>query len=49
MLGDVQAVNTGGIGGFDEFQPLVEQLRQRPVAMFDMIKQSDLHYAFRWL
>jgi hypothetical protein len=38
MLGDVQAVNPGGFGRFYELQPLVKQLRQRPVAMFDMIK-----------
>ena len=35
MLGDMQAVNAGG---FDKLQPFVEQLRQRTVAMLDMIK-----------
>jgi hypothetical protein len=38
MLGNVQAVNAGGFGGFDKFQPFVEQPRQRPFAMLDVIK-----------
>jgi len=49
MFGNVQTINTGGFGGFYKFQPLVKQSRQRPVAMLDMIKQSDLHNAFRSL
>jgi len=49
MLGNVQAINTRGFGGFHKFQPFVKQSRQRPVAMLDMIKQFDLHNAFRSL
>jgi hypothetical protein len=46
MLGNVQAINAGGFGGFHKLQPLVKKLGQRPLAVFDMIKQSDLHDAF---
>ena len=49
MLGNVQAINTRGFGGFRKFQPFVKQSRQRPVAMLNMVKQSDLHNAFRSL
>ena len=38
MLGDMQAINAGGFGGFHKLQTFVEQLRQRPVAMLDVIK-----------
>jgi len=42
----VEAVNACGFGGFDKFHPLIKQPRQRPIAMLDMIKQSDLHNSF---
>ena len=49
MLGNVQAINAGRFGGFHKFQPFIKQFRQRPLAMLDMVKQSDLHNAFRSL
>src|SRR6516165_11921973 len=45
MLGNVQAVNAGCLGGFSKVQPLVKQPRQRPITVLDMIKQSHLHRA----
>ena len=43
MFGDVQAIEAGGVGRFGEAQPLVEQGRQRPFAVFDVIEKSDFH------
>ncbi|MBN8937826.1 MAG: hypothetical protein J0I13_16430 [Rhizobiales bacterium] len=43
VLGEVQAIETGFVCGLDERQPLVEKLRQRPPAVFDMIEQPDFH------
>jgi hypothetical protein len=43
MLGDVQAINAGGFRRFGETQSLVEQLRQRPIAVLDMIEKSNPH------
>ena len=45
MLGDMQAIDAGRVGGFGELQPLVEQRRQRPFAILDVIEKSDFHGA----
>ena len=45
VLGDMQAIDAGRVGGFGETQPLVEQRGQRPFAIFDVIEKSDFHDA----
>ena len=51
MLGEMQAVEARLVGGLDEGQPLVEQLRGRAVAVLDVVEQSNFHFssiAFRF-
>ena len=51
MLGQMQAIEAGLVGGLDEGQPLVEQLRERPLAVLDVVEQSNFHFsrpAFRF-
>ena len=43
MLGDMQAIDAGLIGCLCKCQTLVEQRRQRPLAIFDMVEKSDFH------
>ena len=43
MLGDVQAIDAGLVGGGGEFQALVERGRDRTVRALDVIEDSDLH------
>jgi acetaldehyde dehydrogenase (acetylating) len=43
VLGDVQAIDAGLVGGGREGEPLVERGRDRPVRAFDMIEKSDQH------
>jgi hypothetical protein len=43
MLGDVQTIEPGLIGRLYEREPFVEQLRHRPVRIFDVVEKSDLH------
>jgi hypothetical protein len=44
VLGDVQAVEAGGVGGRDEGEPLVELRRQGPVRRaLEMVEKSDFH------
>src|SRR5215831_4112318 len=43
MLRHVQAVDAGVIGRLGEGETLVEQGRKRPVAVLDVIEESDLH------
>ena len=45
MLGDMQAIEAGLVGGLDEVQPLVEQRRERPLAVLDVVEQSDFHFS----
>jgi hypothetical protein len=45
MLGDVQAIDTGGVGGFGKSQPFVKQPGQRPFAVLDVIEKPDFHGA----
>ena len=45
VLGEMQAIEAGFVGGLDEFQPLVEQLRERPLAVLDVVEQSDFHFS----
>ncbi len=45
VLGKVQAIHAGRIGRFGELQALVEQRRERPRAILDVVKQSDFHGA----
>jgi hypothetical protein len=39
----VQAIEAGRVGRRGEFKPLVEELRKRPLAGFDMVENSDFH------
>jgi hypothetical protein len=43
MLGEVIAIDSRGIGGFDQLQPLLIELCQRRVAAVEMIEDSDFH------
>ena len=45
MLGKVQAIEAGRIGRCGELQAFVEQRRQRPRAILDVVEQSDFHGA----
>ena len=47
MLGHVQAIDAGLVGGGGEFQPLVERGGDRTVRALDMIEDSDFHYCSR--
>jgi hypothetical protein len=43
MLGHMQAVESGLLGGDGEGQALIERGRDRAVRAFDVIEESDLH------
>jgi hypothetical protein len=43
MLGDMQAIDAGFVGGGSEGEPLVEERRERAVCPLDMVEQADLH------
>jgi hypothetical protein len=43
VLGDVQAVDAGGVGRLGELEALVEQQRERALAVLDMVEKSNLH------
>jgi hypothetical protein len=43
MFRHVQAVDAGVVGRLGKGQPFIEQRGERPVAMLDVIKQSDFH------
>ena len=43
VLGDVQAVHAGGRGRLGELEALVELLRERALALLDVIEKSNLH------
>ena len=43
MLGDMQAIDAGFVGGGGEGEPLVEQCRKRAVRALHMIEQPDFH------
>ena len=43
MLGNMQTIDSRGFRRFGETQPLVEQLRQRPIAVLDVIEKSNPH------
>ena len=45
MLRHVQAVDAGLVGRPDEGQALVEERRERALAVLDVIEQSDLHFS----
>src|SRR5262249_57114020 len=45
MLGDMQAIKAGLVGGGGEFNPLVEKLRDRPCAVLNVVEKSDFHDA----
>jgi hypothetical protein len=45
VLGDMQAIKAGFVGGGGEFNPLVEKLRDRPCAILNVIEKSDFHDA----
>ncbi len=45
MLGHVQAIDAGLVRRLDEGQPLVEQGGERPLAVLDVIEQSDFHFS----
>ena len=44
MLGEMQAIEARRVGGLDEGQPLVEQLRGRAFAVLDVVEQSNFHF-----
>ena len=45
VLGDVQAIDAGLIGGGGEFEALVERLRDRAIGgALDMIEDTDFHF-----
>ena len=44
VLGQMQAVEARLVRRLDELQPLVEQLRERPVAVLDVVEQSNFHF-----
>jgi hypothetical protein len=43
VLGDMQAIEAGPVGGAGEFDALVVKLRYRPLAGFDMVEKSNFH------
>jgi hypothetical protein len=43
MLGDMQAIDAGFVGGGGKGEPLVEERRERAVRPLHMIEQPDLH------
>jgi hypothetical protein len=43
VLGEMQAIEARGVRLLDELQPLVEQLRDRPLAVLDVVEKSDFH------
>ena len=43
MLGDMRAIEARLVGGGEELQPLVKDLRQRPIGTLDMIEKTDFH------
>ena len=43
VLGDMQAIKAGFVGGGGEFNPLIEKLRDRPCAILNVIEKSDFH------
>ena len=43
MLGNMQTIDSRGFRRFGETQPLVEQLRQRPIGALDVIEKSNPH------
>ena len=45
MLGEMQAIEARRVGGLDEGQPLVEQLRGGAFAVLDVIKQTNFHFS----
>ena len=45
MLGEMQAIEPRRVGGLDEGQPLVEQLRGGAFAVLDVVKKSDFHFS----
>ena len=45
MLGHVQAVDAGLVGGPGEGETFIEQRRQRPVSGLDMVEQPDFHFS----
>ena len=45
VLGDMQAIKAGSVGGGGEFNPLVEKLCDRPCAILNVIEKSDFHDA----
>ena len=43
VLGDVQAVDAGVVGRRGEVEALVEQCRERALAVLDMVEKSNFH------
>ena len=43
MLRHVQAIDAGVVGSFGEGETLVEQGRERTLAVLDVVEQSDFH------
>src|SRR5947209_16407342 len=43
MLGHVQAIDARFVGGLGEGDPLVEQGRERTIAMLDVVENPDFH------
>ena len=43
MLGHVQAIDAGVVGGPREHEPFVEQGRERALAVLDVVEKSEFH------
>jgi hypothetical protein len=43
MLGNLQTIKAGFVGGLREGQALVEELRHRPPRILDVIEKSNFH------
>ena len=43
MLGHVQAIDAGVVGGPREYEPFVEQGRERTLAGLDVVEKSEFH------
>jgi hypothetical protein len=43
VLGNMQAIDTGGVGRLGELEAFVEQQRERALAVLDMVEKSNLH------
>jgi ABC-2 type transport system ATP-binding protein len=43
VLGNVQAIHAGSVRRLGEFEALIEQQRERALAVLDMIEKSNLH------